>query len=83
MSDNLTTSSLLEVAKAWDRVMQATELMNLAWAGRKVWTRARLGEKMFSFWLAPTVATESSFSHRSRPVRVSSSCSTTAVCYSR
>ena len=48
VSHSLTILSLLVVARMLDRELQAIELMTLAQAGWKVWTRARQGEKMFT-----------------------------------
>ena len=68
VSHSLTILSLLVVARMLDRELQAIELMTLAQAGWKVWTRARQGEKMFTLWSDPTVATEPSICHRCSPV---------------
>ena len=54
VSHSLIILSLLVVARMLDRELQAIELMTLAQAGWKVWTRARQGEKMFTLWSDPT-----------------------------
>ena len=80
VSHSLIVLSLLVVARMLDRELQAIELMTLAQAGWKVWTRARQGEKMFTLWSDPTVATGPSISHRCSPVSMSSCFTKADVC---